>query len=110
MRWTIRWGYSRTYNAILGTITANNVFDTSMAAPATAPTEQNIIFETSTPGVAFVQIESSCRLDFSDCQTGDILWVSLERTGSLDSYNSNIDIINITLDTTEFQNGLYRTP
>jgi len=97
VRWTVRWAYIRNWNSVLGTLAHNNVYTSTGAAPTTAATERSIVFETATNGASGTQVETTCRIDFTDVLPEDTLWVSVERTGTADAYAGDVNILDISV-------------
>ena len=93
IEWHIRWGY---------TSDGDSVFLNTSQAPPVAATEQQITLNVPGSGARRTQVSASVDLDVSDMVArrssgnGDILWVTIERRGDLDSFTGNCAIINIS--------------
>lgn len=95
--WVLRWGYT---NSDL-TSAESNVYPSTAAAPATGPNEQSLTINTPAINQTNKQRTYEAELDVSDLVSrrsgatnfGDILWFSLQRSGSTDPYSGSCYVI-----------------
>ena len=93
-RWIVRWGY---------TADGDNVYHTDGLAPGTGPNEQEIITVEEMPSSSYVQATFYVDIDISvlcpnrEGSFGDLLWITLERTGGngADSHGGDVALINV---------------
>ena len=111
VKWVIRWGYSRDYDEDTGS--SSNIFqDAVNPTPSTGPNEQSVIFTQTIPQRR-KQLTSYISLDISEIIThninhhGDLMWVSIERDGTTDTYGSSITICQASLRYVSWNEGHY---
>ena len=105
VQWNVRWAYS-VDGAFAPGDPAAIVNVSTGTAPTNAPTQQQIAFTTSAPGVLRQQVTTYCQLDISNMITtrtkygnGDLMWVSFERTGGAapDTFTGSVFLVDINL-------------
>ena len=102
-RFVIRWAY---------TADGDSVYRTTTTAPTTGPNEQELI-QLLTISAADTQMSQRIELDVSNMVSrrisgeGDLLWVSIERTGTHgdDTYGGYVVIVNMDAYYTKWNNG-----
>jgi len=93
---TVRW-----VAKIAKTADGDGVYTSTSAAPATAPSEVSITKIVDVP-LSETQVTVNIQINIRDMisrrsgGTGDMLWIGIERDGSLDSNGGNISVINLT--------------
>jgi hypothetical protein len=107
IRWVIRYAYTPDYAAVNPLDTSSGVYDSAVSAPTTSPTEYNITFNSTAPGINDKQVTNFAYIDVSDVLTqrtgaefGDILWITISREGgnAADTYNGNCTLINACIE------------
>lgn len=92
--WTVRWAYSAP---------GDSIYTSAATAPTTAPNEQSITRSVAMNASAGTLQTELFELDVNGIITerasaasGDILWISVERTGTTDAYAGDVVMISIT--------------
>jgi hypothetical protein len=103
--WNIRWGYSSP---------GDTIYTSAATAPTTGINEQLISRSTAMPLTANTLQSEIFELDVStliierdNAASGDILWVSIERTGTTDAYSGDVIMVSISPYYTKWRDGGY---
>lgn len=100
--WIIRWGYSKE---------GDFVYTNQADAPTTHATQQSIAHTVTVPATAQTVQWNTVELSVSNANprysdgTSDILWVSIERNGSTDTYAGTAGLIAISADYLKWTEG-----
>lgn len=109
IRWVVRWGYSRDYEADSGSL--SDVYE-NYGGSTTAKTEREIVIEQA-PGVKRKQLTSFVALDISTTIPvnqqgfGDLIFLVLERRGNEDSSSLDAYLTNVSLRYLSWNEGKY---
>jgi len=101
--WVIRYGY---------TAPGDSIYTSTADSPTTGPNEQSVTRSTAMPAIEETLQSEIFELDVSgiitersNAASGDILWITIQRTGGTDTYGGNLIMVSISPYYTKWRDG-----